>query len=120
MKSSLKLIRHLWTLPKLSMNASLEMNSAHCTSPIGYDLWQRNSNGISHIDSDETDTKSSAEDTSQHQRYQQEPFISSVLLYNHPSSNYAYKNGQERKPVWQYWNKTLFFHMVIQWFSLEE
>ena len=84
------------------MNAYLEMNLAHCTSPIGYDLWQRNSNGISHIDSDETDTKSSAEDTSQHQRYQQEPFISSVLLYNHPSSNYAYKNGQERKPVWQY------------------
>ena len=86
----------------VTKNASLEMNSAHCTSPIGYDLWQRNSNGISHIDSDETDTKSSAEDTSQHQRYQQEPFISSVLLYNHPSSNYAYKNGQERKPVWQY------------------
>ena len=92
------------------------MNLAHCTSPIGYDLWQRNSNGISHIDSDETDTKSSAEDTSQHQRYQQEPFISSVLLYNHPSSNYAYKNGQERKPVWHYWNKTLFFHMVFDGF----
>jgi len=89
-------------LNPVAMSHSPTSSQTHCTSPIGYDLWQRNSNGISHIDSDETDTKSSAEDTSQHQRYQQEPFISSVLLYNHPSSNYAYKNGQERKPVWQY------------------
>ena len=82
------------------------MSPSGAASPIGFDLWQRNSNGISHIDSDAgSDTKSSAEDTTttptQRCYNHQEPFKSSVFLFNHPSSNYAYKNN-ERKPVWQY------------------
>ena len=67
-------------------------NDARENSPIGYDLWNKQSNGIPHIDSDGTENntfnKSSAEDSGSNAVTQ--PTI--VPRPKHPSSNYVYKN----------------------------
>lgn len=81
-------------LERLSLTSSqpLANNDARENSPIGYDLWNKQSNGIPHIDSDETENntfnKSSAEDSGSNAVTQ--PTI--VPRPKHPSSNYVYKN----------------------------
>ena len=69
------------------------------SSPIGYDLWQKNTNDISHIDSDDTDhttcnNKSSPEDC----YTTSSPSI--IPLLTHPSSNYVYKNEPLKVSLW--------------------
>ena len=63
------------------------------STPVGYDLWQRNPNGIAHIDSDDTLDilgKSSPE------------VVDNKMLFQHPPSNYSHYYEHFRKPVWQY------------------
>ena len=77
---------------RLSLTSSQPLaNDPRENSPIGYDLWNKQSNGIPHIDSDETENtfnKSSPEDSGTN--VVTKPNI--VPRAKHPSSNYVYKN----------------------------
>jgi len=79
-------------LERLSLTSSQPLaNDPRENSPIGYDLWNKQSNGIPHIDSDETENtfnKSSPEDSGTN--VVTKPNI--VPRAKHPSSNYVYKN----------------------------
>ena len=81
----------------------------HAT-PIGFDLWQRHSNGITHIDS-EGDT-SDTFNANQSSPASDENYLSisavagpTTKQFCHPSSNYAYKKEPpipRNKPAWHY------------------
>ena len=75
------------------------------STPIGFDLWQRHSNGITHIDSegDTSDTFNQSNAASDENYLS----ISASKQFCHPSSNYAYNKKEppiprNNKPAWHY------------------
>ena len=70
------------------------------STPIGFDLWQRHSNGIAHIDSegDTSDTFGNQSSPSDENYFSASP----SAQYCHPSSNYAYKKERKKQPAWHY------------------
>ena len=66
----------------------------------GFDLWQRHSSGISHMDSDETDSKSSPEEIQRCSKGDVNPPV--LTNFSHPPSNFAHQTDHIRGPVWQY------------------
>ena len=98
---------YIQQLERLSLTSNYG-HIVHASSPIGFDLWQRHSNGILHIDSDDTidtfpnqSSSPSDENTFSGSGSHAGPPVASTQ-FCHPSSNYAYKKERSRKPVWQY------------------
>ena len=77
------------------------------STPIGFDLWQRHSNGITHIDSegDTSDTFNQSNAASD-ENYLSISASSTSKQFCHPSSNYAYNKKEppipRNKPAWHY------------------
>ena len=91
-------------LLRLSLTSSQQIaipTAGH--SPVGYDLWQRNSNGISHIDSDSSDKNTVTNKSSPDNGAHAESSNSFLPFLKHPSSNYVYKNEPLKiSAIWQF------------------
>ncbi len=83
---------------KTSGPSSPLLMTSSAAAPIGFELWQRNSNGICHMDSDDTTADTQSSPSSAEPQVFFQPFKSSFLTLDHPPSSYAFKADHIRHP----------------------